>query len=70
MTCSTSTDRRLVRDGAVRVRLDEVVEDRDVNEAGRDDVETEVVRDGSMTVTAAHDADAEAWTMSSTVESI
>ena len=44
-------DRWLVKDGAVRVRLGEVVDDRGVDEAGRDASEAEVVRDGSMTAT-------------------
>ena len=55
MTRSTSTDRRLVKDGAVPVRLGEVVDDRGVNEAGRDAGEAEVVRDGSMSVAVVRD---------------
>ena len=42
-------------DGAVRVRLDEVVDDRGVNEAGHDAGEAEVVRGGSMSATVIRD---------------
>ena len=39
----------------VGVRLDEVVDDRSVDEADRDVVEAEVVRDGSMSVAVVRD---------------
>ena len=37
-----STDRRLIKNGAVRVRLGEVVDDRGVDEVDRDAREAEV----------------------------
>ena len=63
MTWSTSTDRRLVKDGTVRVRLGEVVDDRGVDEAGCDAGEAEVVRGGLMSVAVVCDG-AESMTAS------
>ena len=55
MTRSTSTDRRLVKDGAVRVKLREVVDDHGADEVGRHAGEAEVVRDGLMSITVFRD---------------
>ena len=44
----------------VRVRLDEVVDDRCVDEAGRDADEAEVIREGSIPVAVVRNADAKA----------
>ena len=56
MTRSTSTDRRLVKDDAVRVSRDKVIDDCGVDEAGRDG-EEDVVQSGSMTVVVVRGAD-------------
>ena len=68
MTWSTSTDHRLVKNGAVRVRLSEVVDDRGADETGHDG-EEDVVQSGSMTVVVVRGADAKTRTMS-TAESV